>query len=343
MDASYGQPVFAFRNPWRLSSVPAELRRQLEAEGIIFLADRVGVSRHFSGHVPGVYSAYDAARYRGAFALTGSRVVATLPTGGDPGLLAADCAWDSPGGPATLTVAASGLRIEIDLRAVDHAFSGSMSLRYRADIPEEILNKVPKTTLRVPVDPVFVYRAAGSGPGLTADQLQQPPRLIVDRRHSSVDGARNEQTTRGVADPQHPGNRRARHHGPPRAGLRAPHIQHVQRGKAVRAEEFQLAQIEDQPVALQRHAQRVGAQPVGVGRIDLAFDGDHRDTFGDPLGGQTCGAAVPRLDRNGMVGRWFEYLLYRHGDSIWPIRDRGYRRFQILFATADETDVSGRL
>jgi hypothetical protein len=156
--------VFAFRNPWRLSSVSADLHQQLEAEGIIFLADRVGVSRHFSGHVPGVYSGYDAARYRGAFAFTGSRVVATLPTSGDPGLRAADCGWDSPGGPAILTIAADGLRIEIDLRAVDHAFSGTMSLHYRAAIPDEILHQVPKTTLRVPVDPVFVYRAAGVRP-----------------------------------------------------------------------------------------------------------------------------------------------------------------------------------
>ena len=46
--------VFGFLRNWsEIGNLPAELRDQLEAEGLIFSAGKVGVSRHFSGHVPG--------------------------------------------------------------------------------------------------------------------------------------------------------------------------------------------------------------------------------------------------------------------------------------------------
>ena len=67
------------------SNVPAELREQLQAEGVIFIADKVGVSRHFSGHVPGVYSSAGVARFRGAFGFSAARIVATFPTRRDGG------------------------------------------------------------------------------------------------------------------------------------------------------------------------------------------------------------------------------------------------------------------
>jgi hypothetical protein len=47
---------------------------------------------------------------------------------------------------------------------VDRAFSGSMKLHYKRAIPDDVLQKLPTTTLRFPVDPVFVYRAAGVRP-----------------------------------------------------------------------------------------------------------------------------------------------------------------------------------
>jgi hypothetical protein len=50
----------------------------------MFLAHKVGVSRHFSGHVPGVFSAAGVSRYTGAFAFSVARVVATFPTRGEP-------------------------------------------------------------------------------------------------------------------------------------------------------------------------------------------------------------------------------------------------------------------
>lgn len=137
---------------------------ELEAEGLIFLAHRVGVVRHFSGHVPGVFSASGVSRYMGAFAFSAARVVATFPTRGDSNLRSIDCSWDTSTGPGAATISAKGLLIDIDLRGVDHAFSGSMRLHYKRKIPDEVLIKLPTTTLRFPVDPVFIYRAAGVRP-----------------------------------------------------------------------------------------------------------------------------------------------------------------------------------
>lgn len=148
----------------QLTNVPAELQHELEAEGLIFLAGRVGVVRHFSGHVPGVFSASGVARYTGAFAFSAARLVATFPTRGDANLRSIDCPWDTNKGPAAATITRKGLLIDIDLRGVDHAFSGSMRLHYKRHVPDAVLERLPTSSLRFPVDPVFVYRAAGVRP-----------------------------------------------------------------------------------------------------------------------------------------------------------------------------------
>jgi hypothetical protein len=154
--------VFGFlRN---LSNVPGDLREQLEAEGLIFSAAHVGVNKHFSGHVPGVYSAAGVSRYTGAFAFSATRIVATFPARGDSGLRSVDCAWDTDKGPAAVVISEKGLLVEIDLHGVDRAFSGSMKLNYKRRIPAEVLSALPTLALRTPVEPVFVYRAAGVKP-----------------------------------------------------------------------------------------------------------------------------------------------------------------------------------
>ncbi|KKC03957.1 hypothetical protein [Mycobacterium nebraskense] len=152
------------RNLSEIGKLPTALRDELDAEGIIFSAGKVGVSRHFGGHVPGVYSASGVSRYTGAFAFTAARIVATLPTRGDANLRSIDCSWDSSKGPGRATITGKGLQLEIDLHGVDPAFSGSMRLNYRKKIPDDVLETLPTTTLRFPVQPVFVYRAAGVRP-----------------------------------------------------------------------------------------------------------------------------------------------------------------------------------
>jgi hypothetical protein len=157
--------VFGFlRNLSEVGKLPAELRGELEAEGVIFTAGRVGVSRHFSGHVPGVYSASGVSRYTGGFGFSVARIVATFPVRADPNLRAIDCPWDTDKGPARVTISEKGLQLEIDLHGVDPAFSGSMKLNYKKKIPDDVLGKLPVTALRFRMDPVFVYRAAGVRP-----------------------------------------------------------------------------------------------------------------------------------------------------------------------------------
>lgn len=157
--------MFGFlRNLTQIAQLPAPLREELEAEGITFSAGRVGVVRHFSGHVPGVYSASGVSRYTGGFAFSTARIVATFPARGDANLRSIDCPWDTDKGPARATITNKGLGIEIDLHGVDPAFSGSMRLNYTKKIPDDVLEALPRTALRVPVDPVFVYRAAGVRP-----------------------------------------------------------------------------------------------------------------------------------------------------------------------------------
>jgi hypothetical protein len=83
----YGLAVFGFLTNWsQMGKLPTELREQLDAEGVIFIADKVGVSRHFSGHVPGVYSSAGVSRYLGGFGFSAARIVATFPTRGDSNL-----------------------------------------------------------------------------------------------------------------------------------------------------------------------------------------------------------------------------------------------------------------
>lgn len=147
-----------------VGQLPPALRESLEAEGLIFAAGRVGVVRHFNGHVPGVYSASGVSRYTGGFGLSAARIVATFPARGDANLRSVDCPWDTDEGPARVSVTDKGLGIEIDLHGVDPACSGSMRLNYKKKIPAEVLAALPRTTLRIPVDPVFVYRAAGVRP-----------------------------------------------------------------------------------------------------------------------------------------------------------------------------------
>jgi hypothetical protein len=147
-----------------MGKLPAELRAQLEAEDVIFIADKVGVNRHFSGHVPGVHSSAGVSRYTGGFGFSGARIVATFPTRADSSLRSIDSHWDTDHGPTRATITEKGLVIEIDLHSVDAAFSGTMKLNYKRKIPDEVLEKVPTTTLRFPVTPNFVYRAAGVRP-----------------------------------------------------------------------------------------------------------------------------------------------------------------------------------
>ena len=153
-----------WRNWWRASRFPVEVREQLDTEHVIVRADRVAVVRHFSGRVPGVVSSGSVTRLGGAFALTATRVVASLPMLNEPRLLALDSPWGLEHGPGRVTIGPKGLSVEIDLPEVDSAFSGTMSLNYKHAIPDDLLAGLPATQLVCAIDPLLVYRAAGVRP-----------------------------------------------------------------------------------------------------------------------------------------------------------------------------------
>jgi len=100
--------VFGLPNWSEIGKLPAEIREQLDAEGVIFTAGKVGISKHFSGHVPGVFSASGVSRYSGGFGFSAARIVATFPARGDANLRSIDCSWDSNKGPATATITSKG-------------------------------------------------------------------------------------------------------------------------------------------------------------------------------------------------------------------------------------------
>lgn len=157
--------VFGFFRNWsEIGNLPADLRDELDAEGLIFAAGKVGVSRRFSGHVPGVRSAMDLSRSTGGFGFSKARIVALFPARGDAKLRCIDCPWDANTGPARATISEKGLRVEIDLHGVDPSFSGSMKLNYKKTIPGDVLQQLPADSLRFRVTPQFVYRAAGVRP-----------------------------------------------------------------------------------------------------------------------------------------------------------------------------------
>ena len=64
----------------RIGALPAELRAEVEAEGIVHLAEYVPVTRRFTGKIPGKRAKSNVSSYVGAVVITDQRVLATLST-----------------------------------------------------------------------------------------------------------------------------------------------------------------------------------------------------------------------------------------------------------------------
>ena len=74
-----------------------------------------------------------------------------------------DRPWNAAqSGPVKGTLSESGLLLEIaDLSQVDPEFSGTLSLTYKAKLPQDVLGRVPTRTLAFEVPPKFVYSVLG--------------------------------------------------------------------------------------------------------------------------------------------------------------------------------------
>jgi hypothetical protein len=150
------------RRLFGIGKLPADIRAQVEAEGIIYLADYVAVTRRFSGAIPGLRSAHSVASYVGSLVFTSQRVLATLSSLPRLAGPTVDVRWDAPqSGAATAQIASTGLQVELDVGRVDPMFAGHLSLHYKTTIPGDILTGLPRRSLTFDVPPEYVFRAVG--------------------------------------------------------------------------------------------------------------------------------------------------------------------------------------
>lgn len=107
--------------------MPRPLREHLEPEGIIHVAERVGVRQRLDALLP------------------------TIPRLKGPAI---DEHWGAaPEGPAKVGISDSGLLLELDLSRVDTRFHGHLSLHYKTSIPDDVLTALPTRSLAFAVSP----------------------------------------------------------------------------------------------------------------------------------------------------------------------------------------------
>ncbi|OBG84420.1 hypothetical protein A5698_00785 [Mycobacterium sp. E136] len=146
----------------RIGGLPEDLRAEVEAEGVLFIAEYIAVTRRFSGKIPGRRANANVTSYVGSLAVTNQRVLGTLSTVPKLAGRTIDQRWDAPqSGNVTAELSAAGMHIDVDITAVDSRFSGQLSLNYKVAIPEDVLARVPRRSLSFDVPPEYVFRAVG--------------------------------------------------------------------------------------------------------------------------------------------------------------------------------------
>jgi hypothetical protein len=154
-------PVFV-RRLFGIGKLPEDLHAQLEAEGLIYLAEYVAVTRRFSGAIPGLRASHSISSYAGALAFTAQRVLGTLSMVPKLAGRALDVRWnEAQAGAAMVEISATGLRLDLDVAEVDPRFTGQLSLHYKDAIPDDVLARLPRRSLAFDVPPEYVFRAVG--------------------------------------------------------------------------------------------------------------------------------------------------------------------------------------
>jgi hypothetical protein len=154
-------PVFV-RRLFGIGKLPADVRADVEAEGLLYLADFVPVTRRFSGVIPSLRASHSVASYVGSVVFTAHRTLATLSSLPKLAGPTVDVRWDAAqSGAATVEISSTGLVVDADVDDIDETFSGHLSLQYKLDIPDEILAELPGRSLRFDMPPDYVLRAVG--------------------------------------------------------------------------------------------------------------------------------------------------------------------------------------
>jgi hypothetical protein len=146
-----------------IGKLPDDMRAQLDAEGLIHLAEFVPVTFRFSGKVPGKTAKGNLRSYVGAVALTKVRVLGTLSSVPKKAARAVDHQWNhASGSMVQATLDESGLTLDVpDISVVEPSFSGSMSLHFKAPLSKDILAQLPQHSFAFDAPPKFVYSACG--------------------------------------------------------------------------------------------------------------------------------------------------------------------------------------
>jgi hypothetical protein len=146
----------------RIGGLPDALRTEVDAEGVMFLAEYLPVTRRFSGSVPGKKASANISSYVGSLVFTPQRVLGTLSSVPKLAGRAIDQRWDAPQtGTVKADISNSGLHIEVNIAEVDQRFHGHLSLNYKTPIPDDVLIQLPRTSLAFDVPPEYVLRAVG--------------------------------------------------------------------------------------------------------------------------------------------------------------------------------------
>lgn len=146
----------------RIGGLTDELRAESEAEGVIYLAEYVPVTRRFSGKIPGKRAHGNVSSYVGSLVVTNQRILGTLSSVPKLAGRTIDQRWDATeSGTVTAELSETGLHIEVNINAVDPRFEGQLSLQYKTAVPPEVLARVPRRSLAFNVPPEYVFRAVG--------------------------------------------------------------------------------------------------------------------------------------------------------------------------------------
>lgn len=145
-----------------IGALPDGLRAEAEAEGILFLAEYIPVTRRFTGSIPGTRSAGSVASYAGSVVLTNYRALATMSTLPKLAGRSIDQPWAAPQiGAVHAEISETGLTLQADVAEIDRRCHGRLSLHYKTEIPAELLARLPLRSLAFDVGPEYVFRAVG--------------------------------------------------------------------------------------------------------------------------------------------------------------------------------------
>jgi hypothetical protein len=146
----------------RIGGLPDALRNEVDAEGVLFLAEYLPVTRKFSGSVPGKKATGNFSSYVGSLVLTPQRVLGTLSSVPKLAGRTIDQRWDAPQtGAVKADISNTGLHIDVDIAEVDPKFKGHLSLNYKTSIHDDVLAHLPRRSLAFDVPPEYVLRAVG--------------------------------------------------------------------------------------------------------------------------------------------------------------------------------------